>query len=109
GRWQVNNVSEGSAEFTLHNDYESVGHLAMYGPSKGSVNFLAQGGVNGIMNLVYLANIAGKPPLTPEFYVEKFKGTQAYDSNINKFRSAGDATTEFKVHRQLEAKLKKSA
>ena len=99
GRWQVTNVSAKEAEFVLHDDYESVGYQAMYGKSDYPVSFLAEGGVAGIMNLVYVGNIADKPSLTPEFYDRLFKQPDVYHTERLSSQAMGDDVTMLRVTR----------
>ena len=99
GRWQVTKVTEDEAEFTIHDDYEAVGYLAMYGKSNYPVSFLAQGGVAGIMNLVYIGDIASKPDLTPEFYDRLFKQPNVYKAQSLSSKAMGDEVTSFRVKR----------
>jgi hypothetical protein len=97
GRWQVTSVSEREAEFVLHDDYEAVGHLAMYGKSDHPVSYLAQGGVAGLMNLVYLGHIADKPDLSVSFYNALFKGDGVYRAEPLSSKAMGDEVTAFRV------------
>jgi hypothetical protein len=97
GRWQVTQVSEKAAEFVVHDDYESVGYLAMYGKSKMPVSYLAHGGVVGLMNLVYRGDIASKPELSPAFYDTLFKSSRGYYAEATSSRAMGASVTTFKV------------
>jgi hypothetical protein len=99
GRWQVTQVSEKAAEFVLHDDYESVGYLAMYGKSTTPVSYLAHGGVAGLMNLVYLGDIASKPELSEAYYQRLFKSTPGYQAQPLTSRAMGDGVTSFRVTR----------
>jgi len=99
GRWQVTSVSEKEAEFVLFDDYESSGYLAMYGKSDHPVSYLAEGGVAGVMNLVYVGDIASKPALTPEFYDRLFKQPDVYKAEAVKSKAMGDEVTQFRVRR----------
>lgn len=99
GRWQVTKVSEAEAEFVIHDDYESVGYLAMYGNSERPVSFLAEGAVAGIMNLVYVGDIANKPSLTPTFYDRLFKQPDVYHAHSLTSKAMGDEVTSFRVTR----------
>jgi hypothetical protein len=99
GRWQVTKVSSKEAEFVLHDDYESAGYLGMYGKADHNVSYLAQGGVAGIMNLVYLGRIMDKPELTPHFYDRLFKQQGAYKATAMQSRAMGDDITSFRVAR----------
>ncbi len=99
GRWQVTKVSEAEAEFVIHDDYESVGYRAMYGQSDHPISYLGKGAAIGIMNLVYLANIAEKPLLTAEFYEKIFKGEGVYQAEALASRAMGDEATVFRAFR----------
>jgi hypothetical protein len=95
----VTKVSEKEAEFTVHDDYESVGHLAMYGKSEVPVSFLAHGGVVGLMNLVYVGDIASKPELSEEFYKKLFRSSRGYHAQVLSSRGMGAPVTAFRVTR----------
>jgi len=97
GRWQVTDLSEKKATFVVHDDYESVGHLAMYGESDHSVSYLAEGAAAGIMNLVYHGDIASSPDLSPEFYDRMFKSADSYEVTASASRAAGDDVTVIHV------------
>lgn len=99
GRWQVTELSPTEAVFVLHDDYESVGHLAEYGKTDLPVSHLARGAVMGIMDLVYIGEVHEKPAFTPEFYDRLFKSDDSYDGEQLKNRAAGDEVTAFRVHR----------
>jgi len=99
GRWQVTSVTPACAEFVVHDDYESVGHLAMYGPTDHDISYLARGGVAGVMDLVYVGDIASKPDLTPDFYDRLFKSDESYSVDVVSSRAAGDEVTAFRVSR----------
>ena len=99
GRWQVVSVSESDAEFVLHDDYESVGYRAMYGVSERPVSFLAQGGVEGLMTLVYLAGIEDAPTLDADFYTKVFSADVSYQATPTTSAAMGDAVTGFRVER----------
>lgn len=99
GRWQVTEVSEKEAEFVLFDDYESSGYLGMYGKSDHPVSYLAQGGVAGIMNLVYVGEISEKPELTPQFYDRLFRQDDVYKAEALKSQAMGDEFTSFRVRR----------
>lgn len=100
GRWQVTELTEKEAVFILHDDYESVGYLACYGKSDHPVSYLAQGGVAGIMNLVYLGDIASRPGLTEDFYNNLFSRQDVYTAESIQSRAMGDEVTAFRVRRR---------
>lgn len=99
GRWQVTRVSRDEAEFTIHDDYESVGHLAAYGRADRPMSFLAEGGVEGLMSLVYIASIADSPTLDAAFYESVFRGASRYEATALTSRAMGDEVTSFRVVR----------
>lgn len=99
GRWQVVEVSEESAEFVIHDDYESVGYLAMYGQSDHDVSYLHRGGVAGVMNLVYLGDIASRPELTHDYYQGLFRAEGVYRAECLESRAQGGAVTRYRVSR----------
>lgn len=100
GRWQVTSVSADAAEFAIHDDYESVGYLAAYGTASHPVSFLAQGGVEGLMTLVYLARIQDRPTLDPAFYEKTFRASTRFEATPVSSRAMGDALTTFRVERK---------
>ena len=100
GRWQATKVSEAEAEFVLHDDYESVGYLGMYGRSPYPISYLAQGGVAGLMNLVYVGNIAERPELSLRFYDTLFRASEGYAATPTASRATGDEVTAFRVVRR---------
>ena len=97
GRWQLIDASSESAEFIMHDDYESCGFMAMYGASKHPVSFMMQGGVAGLLTLVYIADIAKKPQLTPALYKHLFKKEKMYQTCVLKSKAMGDELTHLKV------------
>jgi V4R domain len=99
GRWQVTRVSKQEAEFVLHDDYESVGYLGMYGKADHPVSYLAEGGVTGVMDLVYQGDIEDKPELTPAFYDRLFKSDDSYKAERLTSQAMGDPVTTFRVYR----------
>jgi hypothetical protein len=98
GRWQVTRLSAAEAELVLHDDYESTGYLAMYGPSDHPVSYLAHGGIEGLMNLVYLGGIASKPGLTTDHYDALFRRPDVYKAEVLSSRAMGDEVTAFRVY-----------
>lgn len=99
GRWQCTDVSRDGAEFILHDDYESVGYIGMHGQSDIPVSFLAQGGVVGLMNLVYEGDIESKPTLDEDFYLRLFRGQDPYKAECVESRAMGAEVTRFTVSR----------
>lgn len=100
GRWQVTSVGAEEAEFVLHDDYESVGYLASYGKAAHPVSYLARGGVEGLMTLVYIARIAERPSLDSAFYEATFRARERYVATSVSSRAMGDEVTTFRVRRE---------
>lgn len=99
GRWQIKSLSEQEAIFVLHDDYESCGYLAMYGTAKFNISFLAQGACAGIMNLVYIGNVASRPNFTEEFYQHLFKTESSYKMECLSSKAMGDEVTSFRIYK----------
>ncbi len=99
GRWQVTEVSRERATFVLHDDYEGVGHLAMYGKAAHPVEYLAFGGAIGLMNLVYVGEIEKRPELTPLFYNHLFRKERHYQGKVLSSRGMGGDVTSIQVSR----------
>lgn len=97
GRWQVVELSADEALFAIHDDYESVGHLAMYGRAKTCVSYLARGAGLGIMNLVYVGNIATCPKLNRRFRERLFRGGDSYRVEVLESKAMGDEITLLRV------------
>lgn len=99
GRWEVRDVSSRGATFILHDDYESIGHLAMYGEADHPVSYLAEGAVAGVMNLIYRGDIASGPDLTPEFYDSLFRSTSGFETTCEASQAMGAPSTIYRVTR----------
>ncbi len=97
GRWQVVEVSPDEALFAIHDDYESVGHLAMYGRAQSCVSNLARGAGLGIMNLVYVGNVATCPTLNRRFRERLFRGGDSYRVEAIESKAMGDEITLLRV------------
>lgn len=99
GVWRAIEVSPQRALFRVYNDYESVGYTSMYGQSDHAVSYLASGGVAGLMNLVYVGDIASRPALTEDFYQKLFKGPNIFRVTQTRCRAQGDPYSEFEAIR----------
>ena len=99
GRWQITKLSADEAEFVIHDDYESVGYRAMYGAASHPVSYLAQGGVAGAMNLVYVGDIASRPTLDEAYYQRLFGQDDVFKATPLTSQATGDAVTSFRVAR----------
>jgi hypothetical protein len=98
GRWQAQSVTRDSARFVLHNDYESVAWQAMYGDAQQPISFLAAGGVDGLMHLLYAGDITARPTLSEDFYQEIFR-KPSFRTTFESSQASGDATTTLRVER----------
>jgi hypothetical protein len=99
GVWKVLDLSPERAVFRIYNDYESLGYQSMYGRAEHPIAYLATGGAAGIMNLVYLGDIASKPALTEQFYNGLFKGGRAYTAKMTACQAQGAPYTEIEAFR----------
>lgn len=80
--------------------YEASGHLESYGRAKSPRCFLASGGAAGLMNLVYHANIAKRPALTEDFYLEVFGHRRSFRAKEMRCIAMGDEACEIVAERQ---------
>jgi hypothetical protein len=99
GGWKVKSLSPDGAVFRVYDDYESLGYQGMYGKASHAVTYLAVGAAAGVMNLVYLGDIASKPSLTDELYESLFKGKSAFKAEVTACRAEGHPFTEIQVAR----------
>ncbi len=99
GRWQVTYASAEHTTFVIHDDYEGVGYLAMYGEASRPVELGAQGAALGLMNLVYVGEIHARPALTPALYDQLFKQPPRYACEVVTSRAMGDEVTTLNVSR----------
>nr|WP_228530593.1 MULTISPECIES: 4-vinyl reductase [Myxococcaceae] len=92
GRWSVAQVRPGQRiEMVVDGSYESNGHLAAFGKSDGPRCFLVTGGVAGLANLLYNADITERPDLTPAFYAQTFQRPGFFVAREVECRSQGAA------------------
>jgi hypothetical protein len=99
GTWRVHELSGDRLVMRIYDDYESAGYVTMYGASSRPVSFLAAGGVGGLMNLVYLGNIADRPALDEAFYEKVFEATDRFRVRQVRSMAMGDAYTEIVAER----------
>lgn len=96
GQWQVTDlVPDQKLTMRVTNGYETAGFKAHYHQNNDTTCFLAQGGVAGIMNLVYAGHIANKPTLDQAFYDQLFAGNHRFMATETKCMSRGDDCCEF--------------
>ncbi len=99
GSWKVMEASEKGAVFRVVNDYESIGYKRMYGKAEHGISYLVTGAAAGILDLIYLGDVASKPNFTPEFYEKLFKGPDAYKFELTKCQAQGSEYTEVVLSR----------
>ncbi|CAN0573942.1 unnamed protein product, partial [Laminaria digitata] len=83
----------------IYDDYESTGYLAMYGRAERPVSHLAQAGVEGLMNLVFVGDIASGPTLDADYFTRVFESENRYSGRQNKCIAVGDDYTEITATR----------
>ena len=99
GHIQCTSLSEEEAVFVVHDDYESIGYLDLYGSADFATSYLLPGGFRGMMNLVYNGAIHERPALTERFYHELCRRPDAYRSSVERCTAMGDAASVFRITR----------
>ena len=100
GRYRVAELVPGERLVVeLSDGYESSGFLESYPRADGPRCFLANGGMAGLMNLVYQGDITRRPTLTEEFYREVFGHPRSFRSRERLCAAKGDSRCEFVVER----------
>jgi hypothetical protein len=100
GRVHCTKLSRDEAEFIVHNDYESVGYMNLYGPADYATTYLLRGGFRGMMNLVYNGLIQEKPALTEAYYESLCRRPDRYETHVEACRSMGDQFSLYRVTRR---------
>jgi hypothetical protein len=97
GVWTVSALVGGERlEVTIANSYESHGYLHDYGRREsGGVCLLAQGGVAGIMNLLYHGDITTRPALDTAYYQRLFSGSGRFIAREVACRASGASECRF--------------
>ena len=83
----------------IHDDYESSGYLGMYGRAKRPVSYLAAGGAAGLMNLVYVGDIAQAKAVDSSDYERIFESEDRFRVTQTRSFARGDAFTEIVAER----------
>jgi hypothetical protein len=100
GRWSVSELTPGRRlELVVDGSYESNGYLGLYGQSNTPRCYLASGGVAGIMNLLYNADITTRPHLTQAFYEQTFKSGALFTATEVECRTMGAKRCRFVAER----------
>jgi hypothetical protein len=100
GRIQCTALDRDGAVFVVHDDYESVGYLNLYGPADFAATYLMPGGLRGLMNLVYNGDIMDRPLLTERFYDELCRRPDAFATRVEQCRAMGDDASVYRVTRK---------
>lgn len=91
GVWKVDEIQANKQlTVSIERSYESAGYLADY-PTRadGGVCFLAQGGVAGIMNLLYHGDITTRPALDEAYYKKLFAEPGRFIARETSCRATG--------------------
>ena len=99
GRIQCTKLTRDEAVFVVHDDYESIGHLNLYGRADFPASYLLPGGLRGMMNLLYNGDIESKPVLTEEYYQRLCRRRDAYQCVVERSVAMGDDVSVFRVFR----------
>ena len=99
GRYRIMELDESHIRVRIYDDYESLGYLAMYGPARRPVNFLATGGIGGLMNLVYLGDILDRPTLDKAYFEKVIEHPEAFKVETTRSIAMGDEYTEIVAKR----------
>lgn len=94
GVWRVQELSDERLVVRIYDDYESCGYRAMYGMADRPVSYLAQGGVVGIMNLIFVGAIDQKPVLDSAYFEHTFNADGCFKAKQEKCLASGDPFTE---------------
>jgi hypothetical protein len=97
GCWRIVELSPSRAVIRIWDDYESTGWLGMYGQADRPVSFLGAGGCEGLMSLIYAADIASGPTLDEDLYRARCGGGVAFRATQTRCLAQGDGFSEFVV------------
>lgn len=100
GTWRVQELSPERLVVRIYDDYESCGWLDMYGqPSPGPVSFLAQGGVAGLMNLLYVGDLHQGAELNGDYFAQVFESPECFQAREVRSMAMGEDYTEIVAER----------
>ncbi len=99
GTWRVAKLDPATLTIAAHDDYESMGFLGMFGTSTQPVAYLLQGGVRGLMNLVYPGHISAGPKLDTAYYARVFESPECFTSSEVQSRAQGADCTHVTASR----------
>ncbi|MBL9044379.1 MAG: 4-vinyl reductase [Myxococcales bacterium] len=100
GHWTVRDlVANRRLVVSVSDSYEAEGWLRDYPQSDRPRCFLANGGVAGLMNLLYVGDITQGPELNEAYYKKLFRGTESFTSTEVLCRAMGDPLCLFVAQR----------
>jgi predicted hydrocarbon binding protein len=100
GRWSVAALDPGQRlEIVIDGSYESNGYMAAFGTSNTPRCYLGTGGTSGLMNLIYHADIASRPALTPALYDKTFRDGRFFVAREVECRTMGAKSCRFVAER----------
>jgi len=101
GCWRIIEIDERRAVIRVWDDYESTGWLGMYGGegrrADRPVSYLAAGGAEGLMGLIYRGGIIDGPALDEGLYQRSCQGGVGYVCRQTRSLAQGDPYTELLV------------
>jgi len=100
GRWAVRDlVPNQRLVVSIDESYEAEGWLRDYPKSDRPRCYLANGGVAGLMNLLYVGDITTGPDLNDAYYKQLFRGNDRFTSTEILCRTKGDPMCLFIAQR----------
>lgn len=106
GCWRTVELVPGEqAIVDVYGSYESNGRLAMYGKTTAGSCFLHNGGVAGLMNLLWVGDLTQRPTLNAEYYGQIYSQPDAFVAEEVRCRSKGDDRCTIVARRQKPGAL----
>lgn len=101
GCWRTVELIENErAVVDIYGSYESNGRLAMYGETTAGSCFLHNGGVAGLMNLLWVGDLTQRPTLNADYYASIYSQPDAFIAEEIRCRSKGDDHCTIVARRQ---------
>lgn len=101
GCWRTVELVPGElAVVDVYGSYESNGRLAMYGETTAGSCFLHNGGVAGLMNLLWVGDLTQRPTLDATYYASIYGQPDAFVAEEVRCRSKGDDRCTIVARRQ---------